>query len=381
MNFDTFLEIDLKKLASNTIALCNSYSDYKVKFADLKNNAYGMGFEIVNTLVNNGINYLFVGSLKDALEIRKINTTIPIVVNYPVEGEQIYDCINNNIAIIIDSVNYLKHIKELKTKDKLKVHILLDNGSNKVGISSKDEFKKIINLIKEMEFIEFEGIYSNITSLGVNDDFYYEQMCNINDIMSGLNNKDIIVYFNEPIMYHSKKEKINGIKFDLSLIGIEENIDDSFFTKMHIKRIEKKYMDLEFPNVDLELIFSVTSEISQIKKVKKNSLIGRNYIAKQDGFVGIVPVGHKDGITKAFNFVGINGIKRQILTDEIDYIVVDVDESNAPYDKVYIINEDRQIYELLDLLKTNRYYLMSVLNSKISRKYVNNIDNSTKNYL
>ena len=41
--------------------------------------------------------------------------------------------------------------------------------------------------------------------------------------------------------------------------------------KGRIKKIEKEYGALEFPNIDLELIFNITSEIMDIKNVSKNS--------------------------------------------------------------------------------------------------------------
>ena len=82
MKFKTLLEIDLKKLYNNTKILVDSYNDYKYKFANLKDNAYGMGLEIVNALVKANINYVYVGSLKDALDIRKYNQQINILVNY-----------------------------------------------------------------------------------------------------------------------------------------------------------------------------------------------------------------------------------------------------------------------------------------------------------
>ena len=72
-------------------------------------------------------------------------------------------------------------------------------------------------------------------------------------------------------MYHKKLDYVNGIRFDLSILGIEENLDDDFFTRTKKKNIEKKYGRLEFPNIDLELIFNITSEIMDIKNVSKNS--------------------------------------------------------------------------------------------------------------
>ena len=47
MKYETVLEIDLEKLKNNTKLLSKSYSDYKYKIVDLKDNAHGMGLKII----------------------------------------------------------------------------------------------------------------------------------------------------------------------------------------------------------------------------------------------------------------------------------------------------------------------------------------------
>lgn len=374
MKFDTILEIDLYKLKNNVKLLCESYNDYKYKVANLKDNAYGMGFKIVKTLIQNGINYILVGPLKDAIDIRRLNNDINIIVGYYIDIEQIYDAISNNLIITIPSLEYLKKITELNIRDDLKLQLLIDNGSNKMGLKNKLEVKEAINLIDDSEHLILDGIYTDLTSVGIEDDFYYKQVNNFYKIINDCLDKNIIIHLNEPIMYHQKLEYINGIRFDLSLIGIEENIEDNFITNMKIKNIQKRYNDLQFPDIDLKLIFTITSEVMDIGKVKKGDLIGRNYIAKEDMDIAVIPIGHKDGITKAIKYVGINNYKRDIIADDIDHLIVTGDDVKI-HDKVYIVNEERGIYDFLTLLKTNRYYLMSVLNRNLRKKYINGESN------
>ena len=371
MKYETKMEIDLKKLKFNTTLLCESYNDYKYKIANLKDNAYGMGLKIVNTLVDNGINYILVGSIKDALEIRKYNNDISILVSYYVTEEQVYDAINNNLTLTVANLKYLENINNLKIRDKLKVQILIDNGSNKMGFNNNLELQEAILLIESNKNLELEGIYTDLTTIGVEDEYYYNQINTFYQIVSNYLDSDIMIHLNEPIMYHKKLSYVNGIRFDLSLIGIEENINDDWFTNLRIKNVEKRYGDLEFPNIDLQLIFNVTSEVMNIGRVSKGDLIGRYFIAKEDMYIAIIPIGHKDGFTKAIEYVGINNFKRNILADDIDHLIVEADEMVKEKDKVYIINEERGIYDFLSLLKTNRYYLMSILNRNLKRVYIN----------
>lgn len=376
MKYETILEIDLKKLKNNIKKLVKSYDDYKYKIVDLKDNAHGMGFGIVNTLVNYGINYLLVGSLKESLEVRKLNKEVGILASYYVTMDEIYDCINNNINITIYNKKYIDLLCSLELKDDLNVEILIDNGSNLQGVNKKNDLEYIINKINETKHIKLVGIYSDLTSFGIEDKFYYKEVNNFLKIVKPYINNDLIIHLNEPIMYHNKIKYLNGIRFDLSVLGIEENINDDIFTKGRIKKIEKEYGALEFPNIDLELIFNITSEVMEVKKVTKGTLVGRSYIAKEDMYVGIIPIGHKDGITKSIKYVGINKYKREILSDDIDKLYVKVDENIFVKDRVYILNEERDIYDFLKNLHTNRYYLMSILNRNLTKKLINEEKNN-----
>ena len=75
----TYVEINLNNISDNIKNIIKKYPDYKYYIGNVKGNAYGHGYEIVNTLVDSGINYLAVSSLDEAISVRKINKTIPIL--------------------------------------------------------------------------------------------------------------------------------------------------------------------------------------------------------------------------------------------------------------------------------------------------------------
>ena len=379
MKYNTIMEIDLNILKNNTKTLCQNFNEYQFKIATLKDNAYGMGLSIVNTLINNGINYITVGSIKDALEIRKYNTSISILVNYFVNLEEIYDAINNNITITIPDLEYLRNVLTLNIKDELKVHLLIDNSANKFGLKTEKEISEVFEIVKNNKNIFIEGIYTNITTLGIVDENYYTQIANFIEKIEKYKSKVNIIHVNEPIMYHKKNKIINGISFDLALIGIEENIEDNLFTNFKIKNIEKKHNDLQFIDNKLECIFNITSQVMFIREAKKGDLIGKNYLAKEDMKVAIILIGHKDGITKAIKYVNFKNKQIEILADDIDYMIIRGEGLNI-YDTVDIIGKNRDLVELMNLLKTNRYYLMSILNKNLKRVYVNE-NNEGEDYL
>lgn len=380
MKYQTKMEIDLNKIKNNTYKLCEAFKDYKYKIVDLKDNGHGLGLKIIDTMADAGITMALVGSLKEGIKVRHFNKKVKLLVNYWVYTEEIYDCINNDIGITIYNKESLDKILNLDIKDNLKIHILIDNGSNLLGVRSAKELQEIVDIIDANKYLVLEGIYTEITTLGVNDEFYYKELDNFYKLVGKYANRDIMIHINEPAMYHEKKNFINGIKFDLAILGIEANIKNSIFNNMKIKNIEKKYGDLNLIDIDLELVFNITSEVMAIREVSKGTIIGKNYVAKNDMLAAVIPIGYKDGITSSIEYVSINNLKREILTDEIDRMVVEVSKDVKIKDKVYILNEDRSIYDFLDLLKTNRYYLMSILNRNLTREYINEI-NEGNDYL
>lgn len=370
MNFNAEIEIDLQKLKYNVSTLKDTYDDYSYMFANLKNNAYGMGYKIIETLVNNGVNYILVSTLSEALEVRKLNADIPILVQSVVAADFVYDAILSNITITISDLDTLKNIASLKLKDNLKIHLFIDNGCNKIGLSSKKEVDEAIKIIEEMPKLQLEGVYTELMTYGVLDEDFYHAFNQFLRVIESVG-EGVLIHLNEPIMYHKKNALVNGIRFDLSLLGIEENIDDGFISNRKIKAIEKKYDDLSFPDIDLLLIFTIKAKVISLSKALKNSLVGKCFRVREDMCLAIVPIGHKDGITRAIGSVVVNKEICPVIADDIDYLIIGVSPEVKIGDTVYVLNEDRDIYSLIGSLRTNRFYLMSILNNTLLRNYIN----------
>ena len=81
--------VDLNNIGHNARVITNTFKDYKYYIAVLKSNAYGHGMRIVNKIIENGFNYIAVFSLSEALEIRKYNKDIPVLLLCPVSLEDL----------------------------------------------------------------------------------------------------------------------------------------------------------------------------------------------------------------------------------------------------------------------------------------------------
>ncbi len=373
------IEVNINTLKNNIKKINKLTEEYERKIIDLRNNCYGLGIFLVNTFFDMGFKYGYVSNLDEALKVRKYNSKINIIVKNMVIGDNVFDAINNNIILTITDLNYLQDISLIKTKDVIKLHLLIDNGANNIGLKSYEEVKKAIEIINSKKHLILDGIYTDITTTGYIDEYYYEQMNNFWKIMENIQNQNILVYANEYIMYHEKQEIFNSIMLDLSVYGLNpiNEIDN-----LKRKKIQKKYGRYAFQNIDIDLNipFSIVGYITSINYVLSKNLIGRNYYNKENQRIGFVNIGYKDGLTKALKVVVVNNKISNILTDNIDSMIISIDDDVKIGDKVYLISEYNNMQNVLVNLKTNRYYLMSIINNNLPRIYILNDEKIEQEY-
>lgn len=352
----TFIEINLDNIIKNVKTIIKKYPDYKYYIGMVKSNAYGHGMYVINEMINNGINYLAVSSLEEALDIRRFNKEISVLCVEPIEFDSIDVAIKNNITITIHDIDYFKKIND-QIKNKVKVHIKIDTGMNRLGIKDKDEFNEIVRLINENNNIYLEGLFTHFATPGVNDKFYDNQISQFKNITSDidLSKIDIIHLSSSFIMLaHPKIEFANGVRCGTILFGYDiapkklNNSPKNILRKIRNSYLIKKYnISKTYENVDIDLkpAFKVKTNVIQIKKIKKHEKVGYGilYEAKKDEIIATLPIGYDDGI-------GINHENRFVLINNKKYRVVGeismcmmsvlVDESVKVGDSVTIMGDE-----------------------------------------
>ena len=324
----TFIEINLDNIIKNVKTIIKKYPDYKYYIGMVKSNAYGHGMYVINEMVNNGINYLAVSNLEEALDIRRFNKDIPVLCVEPIELDSIDVAIKNNVTITIHDIDYFKKLND-QIKKKIKVHIKIDTGMNRLGIKDKDEFNEIVKLIKENDNIYLEGLFTHFATPGVNDKFYDNQISRFKYITSDidLSKIDIIHLSSSFIMLaHPKIEIANGVRCGTILFGYDiapKKLNNS--PKNILRKIRNSYLikknniSKTYENVDIDLkpAFKVKTNVIQIKKIKKHEKVvyGILYEAQKDEIIATLPIGYDDGI-------GINHENRYVLINNKKYKAV-----------------------------------------------------------
>jgi alanine racemase len=355
----TWAVINLDIFNNNLNNLMNYYHDYNYFFAVVKANGYSHGdIEIAQEALKNGINYLAVSSLEEALNIRKELPNINILCLDPISIEQIDIAKNNNIIITIHDLDYLKELVRQNTSN-LKIHIKIDTGMNRLGIKDNNSFKEAIAIIINNKYLEIEGLYTHMANADSSDNSYYEyQINNFYTITKDISLdmfKIIHIGNSATLLNHNKPDFVNGIRLGIAMYGLNP--------------LERKL------DIVLQPAFSLKSEIIQVKSIKKNERVGYslNYKAENDELIGIIPIGYADGIIRknTGRFVSINNKKYPIIGNIcMDMLIVKIDDTIKVNDIVTIIGEDITIDYIANYLDTICYEVICSISDRVPRIYI-----------
>ena len=370
---ETYALINLNNLKENIKEIKEKYNDYKYYIGVVKANAYSHGFEIVPTLEKAGINYFAVSSLEEALEVRKY-TKIPILCFGYVNIEDMDKVIENDITLTIISYEYYKEL--LKSNQPIKVHLKINSGMNRFGIKDKEQVKEIVTNIKKSN-ITLEGIYTHLATSGVNDRYYDYQIEQFNILTSLIDLKEIpIVHiFNSlGLTRHKKLSFTNGVRLGLIMYGFTYNMNISKISKLkrNIKLCGKKISETTLTNnLKLKKVLSLYSEVVNINKINKGEFVGygAKFIAKEDGYIAIIPIGHADGITDTYKKVIINDKYYDIIGISMDYIMILVDNKVKLHDKVELINEKLTVGSIASNTNDTPHHILVSITNRVERRY------------
>ena len=343
--------VDLNNIGHNAKVITNTFKDYKYYMAVLKSNAYGHGMKIVNKIIENGFNYIAVFSIDEALELRKYNKDIPVLLLCPISIEDLVIAKENNLTITVHNIDYLKEL--LKQDYKLKIHLKLDTGLNRLGFKDKAEVVYAVNAIKESNYI-LEGIYSHFSTIGLFDPYYDRQVNKFKEMISLLDLNEIpMIHFSSSaiLLSHKKIECVNTLRCGILLYGynvcpfIYKNGIKNKLRILRNKYYQKKYNLSKITtnvNIDVKPAMKFVTSIIQIKDVKKGETIGYGATkVEKDTKVAILPVGYYNGVGKNRRYVLINGNKYYSIGEiAMNMMAVSVDDKVKISDEVILLGDE-----------------------------------------
>lgn len=388
---NTYVEINLDNIKQNVQTILKKYNHYNYYFGVVKGDAYGHGMHVINTLIENGINYLAVSNLDEAIKIRNINKHIPILCLEPIDLKWLDICSKENITITVSSLDYVKKIKNFKKN--IKVHIKIDTGMNRLGFDNNSDLITALDYLHNNK-IEIEGIYTHLGTLGINDPYRNIQLSNFEKITNSIDLTQFkIIHIDRSVtlMCNKKIPYCNGVRLGISLYGYNQLPTKSNNIRGKLREFKnflrrKKYSIEKYnydSNINLLPAFSLYSEIIEIKTLHSGEFVGYfGYIHKgKDVKIATANIGYADGLdlNTSGSFVTINNKKYKIIgTINMGMISIIIDDNVKLGDKVEIIGPNCNIRKLSTHNNTTIYKTMTSISHAVPRIYIKNKKIETK---
>lgn len=378
------VEIDLDVIGNNVSNILTQYNNYDYYIGVVKGNAYGHGFGIVPTLIENGINYLAVSSLDEAFEVRQYNNTIPILIMEPVQINEIEICVKHNFTITISNYEYWLELSTMNINH-LKVHIKLDTGLNRLGIDSKEKFENIYHGIGAKPGIFLEGVFTHLATTGVLDDLYDKQVTKFSELTAGINLREIpMVHIGRSATLETKKKPpfVNGVRIGALMFGISQIFRPYVGIKGKLRKIRdtriKKKLNIstsyETSMVDVSFGFALKAEVMEVNKLYAGETVGYGgtFKAERDTYIAVLPIGYADGLHTSYRHgkVAINGkLYRVVGIINMCMVTIEVDANVRPHDMATLIGEAASVKRIATATGNNAYVVMTQIIKEIPRIY------------
>ncbi len=363
-NRPTKAVISLSNLRHN-LSIVKSNLDAKIKIlGTVKANAYGHGLlEISQELIKNGVHYLGVAYIEEAIFLRKNGVKIPILVLGAINKKQIPLFLKYDIEITSSSLEKSLEISKIakKTGKIAKVHLKIDTGMERIGVHWYNA-EQFISQSQKMKNMDVVGIFSHLARA---DDYETSsiQIARFDKIISKLKSEkrcpEIVHLLNSSGIINYKQAQYSMVRAGIILYGYTDEIQEK-----------------------LRPVMSLKTKISYFKVVPKNTGIGYNhtFVSKQQTRIITMPIGYGDGYFRAFSNKGIIGVRGKIYPVVgnvcMDQIMADIGADGEAYngDDVLLFGEHENmkipLEELSKKINTIPYEILCAVSSRVPRRVV-----------
>ena len=337
-----WIEINLDNLENNIKQIKNIISSQTKIMAVVKANAYGHGMiEISKKLNQIGITDFAVATLDEGITLREAGIKGNILILGYTNFNNIDYLLKYNLIQTIVDYEYAKRINQMDLKEKLKVHIKINTGMNRIGESYKN-IDRLID-IYQMQNLEILGTYSHLCvsdSLKGDDKlFTNKQITNFFETIKtlqnlGYNTGKIHIQASYGILNYPELN-CDYVRPGIIMYGVYSDESENTKTKINLKPV-----------------LSLKSRITSIKEITQGESVSYGRIFKADKTMKIatVGIGYADGYPR-----NLSGKNAKVLVNEnyvniigricMDQLVIDVSNLSKIEDGdiVTLIGEERQI--------------------------------------
>mgnify|MGYP002625984911 CR=1 FL=1 len=354
-------EIDLDAL-DNNIRLIKQAAEGRPVMAVVKADAYGHCAEMVAAeLWREGVQSYAVSNVLEALDLRKTLPEAQIVIFGYCDPEWQDDIIAGDLEQTAANVEHARMISDtgIAKAVKMKVHIKVNTGMNRVGIDTAEELREIM----ELPGLEIKGVYTHFAVADSSDpsdiEYTRAQQRKLNEVAAAAKAAGIPVYSRNSggILYHGD---LGGdmVRSGIITYGCMPNTA------------------LPVP-IGIRPVMRLRAAVCQLKTVPAGTAVsyGRTFVTSRETVLAVIPAGYADGYSRGLSNKGavyINGHRAPIVGRVcMDQMMVDVtgipvkagDAAELYSDTIDEIKVDN----IADTLGTIGYELLCLVSKRVPR--------------
>ena len=359
---DSWVEINLENVAHNIKQIKNLMPKGKKLLAVVKADAYGHGSAMLApVLLASGADMLGVASIDEGVDLRqaKINSDILVLGAVPVWAVE--TACDNDLIISVFSQEHLLACRQVyeRTGKKPRVHIKLDTGMNRIGVSHNKALK-FISDVKNAEYLRFEGIFTHLANSEIREKTQI-QIDRWNDIISQIDTNGLTLHIlNTAGIIAYDVPNSNMSRAGIALYGLYPDLPEG----------------ADASDLRLKPVLSLKARIVNIHDMKAGEGVsyGHTFIAKDTTKIATVPLGYADGVprslsNKIFGVLNDNEVKQigNITMDQMMFDITGVDADLG--DVITLLDENHSIDDWAKILSTINYELTCRLKVRLPRVY------------
>ncbi|KRL54984.1 alanine racemase [Furfurilactobacillus rossiae] len=365
----TVAHVNLAAIRHNVEAELKRTKPGTEMFAVVKANGYGHGLiEAGQACLEAGATGLCVAILDEALTLRAAGITVPILVLGITQPQWAGLAAEQEISLTVGDLDWLATALPLLEDAQaapLKIHLGLDTGMGRIGFQEPAALKTAVDFLRNHEdaFI-FEGIFTHFATADEQDTTYFNTQCQRwQAFMAVLPEKPRYVHVSNTAtsLWH---DACNGnmIRFGVGIYGL--NPSGGSITSPY----------------PLEPALSLTTQFAFVKHLAagKSVSYGATYTAKEDEWVGTLPIGYADGYPRRMQgfHVLVDGQYCEIIGRVcMDQLMVRLPHEYPVDTRVTLIGQDGEqtitMQDVADYAGTIHYEIATTLGMRVPRVYEN----------
>ena len=359
---DSWVEINLENVSHNMREIQKNTPKGIRLLAVVKADAYGHGsVMLAPTLLASGADMLGVASIDEGVDLRQAKINCDILVLGAVPVWAVETAVKADLIISIFSKEHLEACKQAfeRTGKKPKVHVKLDTGMNRIGIST-DDAVEFIEKVRKADYLEFLGVFTHLANAEIREKTQI-QIDRWNRVISNIDTTGLTLHIlNTAGAMCYDVPNSNMRRAGIALYGLYPDLPD----------------DGEIRKPKLKPVMSLKARIVNIHNAKDGEGVsyGHTFTAKGTRKIATIPLGYADGVprglsNKIFGTLNDKEIKQigNITMDQMMFDITGIDANLG--DVITLLDDKHSIDEWAKILGTINYELTCRLKVRLPRVY------------